>query len=57
MPESCLRRLSQLPEEVNRRFWASRVEALLAKVKTDYQKWEAQAQKADLLGKFMTGVQ
>ena len=49
-----LERLSQLPEEFNRRFWASRLEALLAKVKSDYQKWQAQAQKADLLGKFMT---
>ena len=48
-----LERLSHLPEEFNRRFWASRVEALLAKVKTDYQKYQAQAQKADLLGKFM----
>lgn len=49
-----LERLSQLPEEFNRRFWASRLEALLAKVKSDYQKRQAQAQKADLLGKFMT---
>jgi hypothetical protein len=49
-----LKRLSQLPEEFNHRFWASRLEALLAKVKSDYQKWQAQAQKADLLGKFMT---
>ena len=49
-----LERLSQLPEEFSLRFWASRLEALLAKVKSDYQKWQAQAQKADLLGKFMT---
>lgn len=49
-----LERLSQLPEEFSRRFWASRLEALLAKVKSDYQKWQTQAQKADLLGKFMT---
>ena len=49
-----LERLSQLPEEFSRRFWASCLEALLAKVKSDYQKWQAQAQKADLLGKFMT---
>ena len=27
---------------------------MLAKVKTNYQKWQAQAQKADFLGKFMT---
>jgi hypothetical protein len=49
-----LERLSQLPEEFSHRFWASCLEALLAKVKSDYQKWQAQAQKADLLGKFMT---
>ena len=48
-----LERLSQLPGEFNRRFWASWVEALLVKVKSDYQKWQAQAQKADLFGKFM----
>ena len=49
-----LQKVSQLPDEFNRRFWASRVEALLARVRTDYQKWQAQAQKADFLGKFMT---
>jgi hypothetical protein len=49
-----LERLSQLPEEFSHRFWASCLEALLAKVKSDYQKWQAQAQKADLFGKFMT---
>ena len=49
-----LKRISQLPDEFERRWWASRVEALLAKVRTDYQKWQAQAQKADFLGKFMT---
>jgi len=49
-----LERLSQLPDEFNRRFWASCLETLLAKVKSDYQKWQAQAQKVDFLGKFMT---
>lgn len=49
-----LERLSQLPEEFSHRFWVSCLEVLLAKVKSDYQKWQAQAQKADLLGKFMT---
>jgi len=49
-----LKELSSLPEEFERRFWASRVEALLEKVKADYQKYQAQAQKADLLSKFMT---
>lgn len=49
-----LERLSQLPEEFSHRFWASCLEALLAKVKSDYQEWQAQAQKADLFGKFTT---
>lgn len=46
--------LSQAPEEFTRRFWASCVEALLQKVRAEYQKYQAQAQKADFLGKFMT---
>ena len=49
-----LEKVSQLPGEFERRWWASRVEALLAKVRTDYQNWPAQAQKADFSGKFMT---
>ena len=32
------------------------MEALLAKVKTEYQKWQAQANKADFLGKFATAA-
>lgn len=50
-----LRGLSQLPEEFERRFWASQVEALLQTVKADYRDFEAKAQKIDLLGKFMIG--
>jgi len=49
-----LEKTSRLPIEFDRRWWSSRVEALLVKVKTDYQKYQAQAQKADFLGKFMT---
>ena len=49
-----LKRIPQLPDEFERRWWASRIEALLARVRTDYQKWQAQAQRADFLGKFMT---
>ena len=48
-----LERLSHLPEEFGHRFWASRLEALLAKVKTDYENFQAQAQKVDFLSKFM----
>ena len=49
-----LDKTSQLPDEFEHRWWASQVEALLARVRTDYQNWQAQAQKADFLGKFMT---
>jgi hypothetical protein len=49
-----LKQLSQLPNEFEHKFWVSCVEALLEKVKADYQKYQAQAQKADLWGKFMT---
>ena len=49
-----LRELSSLPEEFERRFWASRVEALLQIVKADYENFRAKAQKVDFLGKFMT---
>jgi len=49
-----LQRLSQLLEEFNRRFWVSCLEALLAKVKTNYQKYQTQAQSADFMAKFAT---
>jgi hypothetical protein len=51
---SSLKELSSLPAEFERRFWASRVEALLQMVKADYEDFQAKAQKVDLLGKFMT---
>ena len=46
--------MSRLPEEFECRFWASSVEALLEKVETDYQKYQARAQEAGLYGKLMT---
>ena len=49
-----LKENSQLPEEFERRFWASCVEALLEKVKVDYRKYQARAQEASLYGKIMT---
>jgi hypothetical protein len=49
-----LKELSRLPEEFECRFWASCVEALLEKVGADYQRYQAQAQKADLWGKSVT---
>jgi len=49
-----LKETSQLPEGFEYRFWASCAEALLEKIKVDYQKYQAQAQKADLWGKSVT---
>ena len=49
-----LKELSQLPDEFERRFWASRVEALLQMVKADYENFRAKAQEVDFLAKFMT---
>jgi len=49
-----LTEVSSLPQEFERRFWASRLEAMVETVKTDYESFQAQAQKVDFLGKFMT---
>lgn len=49
---AALERLRKAPEEFSRRFWASRVDELLGKVKLDYQNYQAQARVADLFGKF-----
>lgn len=49
-----LKGMSQLPDEFECRFWASCVEALVQKVKADYQKYQTQAQDADLRGKLLT---
>lgn len=46
-----LQRLCQIPEEFGRRFWTSHVEALVRKVKTDYENYQFEAQKANLFGK------
>ncbi len=49
-----LKGLLQLGEEFEGRFWASCIETYLGKIKANYQKYQAQAQKVDLMGKFMT---
>jgi hypothetical protein len=49
-----LKEVSSSPEEFERRFWASRVEALLQMVRVDYESLQAKARKVDFLGKFMT---
>jgi len=49
-----LKEVSSLPQEFERRFWASRVEALVETVQRDYESFQAEARKVDFLGKFMT---
>jgi len=49
-----LKEISQLPDKFEGRFWVSCVEPLLEKVRADYQNYQAQAQKVDLMGKLMT---
>jgi hypothetical protein len=49
-----LRRVSEMPVEFERHFWASRVDALLQTVRADYENFQAKAQKVEFLGKFMT---
>ena len=49
-----LKEITQLPEEFERRFWASRVEAFLQEIKARYANLQAKAKQVDLLGKFMT---
>jgi hypothetical protein len=48
---AALRKLCQMPEEFEHRFWVSHVEALLYKVKSQYENYHFQAQKANLFGK------
>jgi hypothetical protein len=49
-----LKGMSHLPEEFERRFWASCVDALLEKVRGDHQEYQAQTRKARLYGKLIT---
>jgi len=49
-----LKELSSLPQEFERRFWTSCLEALVETVQKDYESFKAKAQKVDFLGKFMT---
>jgi len=51
---ACLKGLSGLPSEFDKRFWVSCVRALLVKVRADHQKWQAQAPSAGLAAKLTT---
>jgi hypothetical protein len=45
-----------MPVEFGRRWWASRVDALMQRVKIDYEKYQVRVTQANLLGKAMTPV-
>ena len=49
-----LEKVAQMPADFGRRWWSSRVNVLLQEVEVDYQKYQAQAEKAHLLGGLMT---
>lgn len=49
-----LKDLSSLPKEFECRFWVSCLEALVEKVRVDYESFQAEAMKVDLLNKLMT---
>jgi len=49
-----LKEISFLPEEFERRSWASCLEAFVETVRAEYENFQAKAQKVDFLGKFMT---
>ncbi len=49
-----LKGLPQLGEEFEGRFWASCIETYLGKIKPEYQKYQAQAKKAELWGESVT---
>jgi len=53
---AALERVAQMPVEFDRRWWSSRVDVLIEKVKVGYQNYQAQAQQADLYAKFMTAA-
>jgi len=48
---AALRRVCQIPQEFERRVWASRVQALAQKVRADYEKHTFQAIEVTLFGK------
>jgi hypothetical protein len=49
-----LKELSKLPNEFDRRFWVCCVENLVQKVTADYQQYQAQVWKLDMVSKLMT---
>ena len=50
---AALNRLSQVPLEFERRYLVSRVDLFLEKVRSDYEKYQAEVNKANFMGQFM----
>jgi len=48
-----LNRLSQVPAEFERRYWVSRLDLFLEKVRVDYKKYQTEVNKANLMGQVM----
>lgn len=49
-----LKEVSQIPEEFERRFWASCLDALAQKITDEYHEYEAQARMVDRASKLIT---
>ena len=51
---AALNRLSRIPVEFDRRYWVSRVDQLLGKTKGEYERYQAEVDRANLVGRLMT---
>ena len=51
---AALNRLPRIPVEFDRRYWVSRVDLLLGKIKGEYERYQAEVNRANLVGRFMT---
>lgn len=49
-----LQRLSQMPVEFHRRYWAAKIDSLVDKVKVEYDRYQAEIDRANLFGRLMT---
>jgi len=50
---AALDRLSQIPQEFERRYWTSKVDLLVEKVNGAYERYQAEINKANLMGRFI----
>lgn len=49
-----LQRLSRVPGEFERRYWAAKIDPLVDRVKGEHDKYQAEVDQANLLGRLMT---